>query len=508
MRNRHASGGIAALAVGVLALAAAAALPPQAKAEEVTVTIALASDVPSLDPTLDTSPIGQNVRLNIYDQLTTVAPDGSTEPKLAESWQVSEDGRVWTFTLRSDATFHDGSPVTVDDVIWTYDTIRADETSPVRAYLSKVESIERLSDSQLRITLIEPWAPFDRQVALISITSQAAYETMGAAAFGRAPVGSGPYRLVEWVKDDRIVMQANPDYWGGAPDIDTIVLRPIPADASRASALISGEVDIVPLLPPQLAEGLAARDGLDIIEVPSHRVVYLGFNVGNGILGDADFRRAVDYAIDREAITNQLLRGLGEPIGQLVAPVTFGHDPTIAPTPFDPDRARRHLELSGYAGETITLQFPNNNVASNNAVAQAVAGFLTEVGIDVQLQGMEYTAFFPLWLNRQLGGMNMFSFGPTNLDADLPLTSLYETGRTRGYWEDPETDAMVRAQRAEADPDARRALISAIWRKTRDEVIYSTLYNEVHVWGVNERITVSPRADGIVRLTEIGVTGE
>lgn len=481
---------------------------PAATAAEGTVTIAMASDVPSLDPTLDTSPIGQNVRLNVFDQLTQIAPDGSVEPRLAKSWEVSEDGKTWTFTLRTDATFHDGSPVRVDDVIWTYDTIRSNEKSSVRPYLSKIESMEKLSEDQLRITLVEPFAPFDRQVSLVSIASQKAYESMGAAEYGRNPVGSGPYKLVEWIKDNRIVMEAYDEYWGGEPSVETMILRPIPADASRAAALISGEVDIVPLLPPQLAESLSERDGIDIVEVQSHKVVYLGFNVKNGILGSVDFRRAVDHAIDREAITEQLLRGLGVPSGQIVAPVSFGYDPSVKPTEYDPELARELLAKSGYDGAEILLQYPNNNVASNDAVAQAVAGYMREIGINVQLQGMEYTAFFPLWVNRQLEGMSMFSYGPTNLDADLPLTSLYETGRTRGYWEDPKTDELVRAQRAESDPEKRQELISKIWEMTKDQVIYSLLYNETHVWGIKDRVSVEPRADGIVRLSEIEIVGD
>ena len=185
--------------------------------------------------------------------------------------------------------------------------------------------------------------------------------------------------------------------------------------------------------------------------------------------------------------------------------MTFGYDPSIQPTAYDPAAAKEALAKSGYAGEPVVMQYPNNNVASNDAVAQAVVGYLQAVGINAQLQGMEYTAFFPLWLGRKLNEMHMFSYGPTNLDADLPLTSLYETGRTRGYWENEETVKLARAQRATADEAKRKELISQIWKQTKDEVIYSLLYNETHVWGVGPRIEVAPRADGLVRLREISL---
>lgn len=490
--------------IGIVAAASLAlSTVNPAIAEDAVVVIAVPSDVPSLDPTLDTSPIGQNVRLNIFDQLTEIATDGSVNPRLATEWSTSDDNLTWTFKLNTNTKFHDGSSVTIDDVIWTYTKIMNDEKSSVRSYLSKIKELDRVSDSKLRIVLKEPFAPFDRQVSLISIVSRAAYEKLGPAQFGRTPIGSGPYKRVRWLKDDRIEMEAFANYWAGAPAVKKVLFRPIPSDASRASALASGEVDIVPLLAPQLAEGLASRAGISIIKVQSHKVVYLGFDVRNGILGNVEFRRAVDMAIDRNAITESLLRGLGEPIGQIVAPVSFGYDPSMHPTAYKPEKAKKQLEKSGYAGETIIIQYPNNNVASNDAVAQAVAGYMTAIGIKTQLQGMEYTAFFPLWIARKLNSMHMFSYGPTNLDADLPLTSLYETGRSRGYWSNLETDKLVRAQRAESDPERRRALISKVWAQTKDFVIYSTLYNETHVWGVGRRVTITPRADGLVRLREI-----
>src|SRR5690606_7818885 len=128
--------------------------------------------------------------------------------------------------------------------------------------------------------------------------------------------------------------------------------RPIPADASRASALMSGEVDLVPLLPPQLADGLEGRNGIDVVKVPSHKVVYIGFDVRNGIFGDVEFRRAVDMSIDRAAITGNLLRGLGEPAAQVVTQASFGYDPSLVPTAYDPEGAKEALARSAYKGET------------------------------------------------------------------------------------------------------------------------------------------------------------
>lgn len=491
---------------GAMLMAAAFTFAPPVSAQSSgKVTVAMPSDVPSLDPTIDTSPIGLNVRLNVYDQLTEISADGKIMPRLAVSWEASPDALTWTFTLRDNAKFHDGKPVTADDVLWTYNKIMADTKSSVRTYLSKIKSIEKLSDHKLRIILLEPFAPFDRQVSLVSIVSKEAFERLGATQFNQTPIGSGPYKVVRWVKDDRIELEAFADYWDGPAKVKNATFRPIPAEASRVATLLSGEIDVVPMLPPALAERLNNSAGTKAQKVDSHKIIYLGYDVTNGILGNLDFRKAVDSAIDREAIASKLLRGFGKPIGQVVAPVSFGYDAAVAPTKYDAELAKKLLQNSGYKGEKVVIQYPSANFNSTDEVVQAVAGYMKAVGINVELQGMEYTAFFPLWAGRKLNSMHAFSYGPTTLDADLPLTSLYETGRSRGYWSDAKVDELIRAQRAEPHADKRKALITQVWKISKENVVYSPLYTETHVWGIRDRVRITPRPDGLVRLRDIGL---
>ena len=502
------TGLVARVLTGVVMVAAVIASAQSASAQAPgKVTIAMPSDVPTLDPTIDTSPIGLNVRLNVYDQLTEIGPDGSIMPRLAVSWEASADALTWTFVLRENSKFHDGKPVTADHVLWTYNKIMADTKSSVRTYLSKIKSMEKLSDHKLKFVLIEPFAPFDRQVSLVSIVPKEAYERLGATQFNQTPIGSGPYKVVRWVKDDRIELEAFADYWDGAAKVKNATFRPIPAEASRVATLLSGEIDVVPMLPPVIAERLNSA-GTKAQKVDSHKIIYLGYDVTNGILGNLDFRKAVDSAIDREALSTKLLRGYGKPTAQVVAPVSFGYDPSMAPTKFDPELAKKLLQSSGYKGEKIVIQYPSANFNSTDEVVQAVAGYLKAVGINAELQSMEYTAFFPLWAGRKLNSMHAFSYGPTTLDADLPLTSLFETGRSRGYWSDPKVDELIRAQRAEPQADKRRALITQVWKVSKDNVVYSPLYTETHVWGIRDPVRITPRPDGLVRLRDIEIVGK
>ncbi len=486
--NRRSFG--AAFAVAILV---AAATPALAAGDRL--VVAQTSDVLTLDPRLDTSPIGLNVFQNIFDQLTRIEADGSVAPHMASKWESSPDLTTWTFTLRPGMKFHDGSPVRIDDVIWTYKSVLADAKSPVRAYLTKIKSMEKLGDDKLVLTLDAPWAPFPRQVSLVSIVSQAAFERLGPEKFAQTPIGSGPFRLVRWTKDEAVELEAFADYWEGAPKVKTVIFKPVPSEAGRSAALLSGEIDIVPGLPPTMVDRLASARGVIVEKVNSNRVNYIGINAENPILADARVRRAMDMAIDRVAIATKLLRGLGIPTGQLPASVTFGFDPTLQPVAYDPDKARALLKETNYKGEKIVFQYPNNRVAFGEQVAQTVAGYLTAIGMNVELQGMEYAAYFPLWTQRKMQALYMHSFGPSIMDSDLIMQFFYETGPSRGYFDDKEANALSLAQRAEPVQEKRKAIFARVWRLSLEQAPYLPLYNEVQAYGMRSNIKWKPRAD-------------
>ncbi len=476
------------------------ALPALAASGQV--SVALQGDFPSLDSSKDSSPIGYNLRLNVYDSLTDIEADGSVGARLATEWSASDDATVWTFKLRGDARFHDGTPVTVDDVVWTYEKILTDTTSPVRTWITIVDKVEKVDETTVRFTLNRPFSIFHRQTTFVWILPRATYEAMGEQAFSQAPVGSGPYMVKEWRKDDRLVLEANPDYWDGEPALKTAIFRPIPAEASRVAALLTGEIDIVPVLPASLFEQVRNADGVKAGTADGFRVMYLGFNTTYGALSDVKLRQAIDKAIDRDAITRQLLRGIGSPAAQIVPPVNFGFDETRTPTAYDPDGARALVAESHYDGETIPFQYPSNNLAMANEVAQAIAGYLSAVGINVKPEPMEYTAFFPAWSQRKMTAMYFFAFGSSVYDADSSMTGLYEEG-SRIYEVVPEIDALAKEQRAQTDQAKRKEMFSRIFEINQQTLPYVPLYNEMQAYGVREGIDWTPRPDGYVRFYEV-----
>ena len=400
-----------------------------------TIVVSQGSDVLTLDPTLDTSPIGINVFRNVFDALTRIEADGSVAPLLAESWTVSEDTKIWEFAIRSNSKFHNGQPVTVDDIVWTYQHLAAELKSPVRTYINKLKTVEPAGGNTVKFTLSEPFAAFDRQVSLISIISKQAFEEIGAARFALAPVGSGPFRVVRWVKDDRVELAAFGDYWAGAPKIKTLIFKPVPSETTRAAALSSGELDVVAILPPALVNSLSSRKGLKIEKVASNKVVYVGFNITNPLLSDVRIRQAVDFAIDRNALTSRLLRGLGKPSGQVIAPVTSGMRRRSSRPRSIPHVRNNWWQLRDTKAKKSRFSIPIT-ISHSEKSAQAIANYLGNVGINVDLQGMEYSAYFPLWSNRKIIGMHLFAYGPSIMDAELAIGSLYvSSGRV--YWDDP-----------------------------------------------------------------------
>lgn len=471
----------------------------RASAQSRPLVVGRPTDARTLDPAMDTSDIGRGVFKNIFDQLIDIAGDGSAEAGLAVSWTTNDDASVWEFALREGVRFPNGSTLTAEDVLFSFERIMTNEASPMRTYTRLIKQVVAPGPMTVRFELSEPFTPFLRQLSLVPIVPKYAYEQTGRD-FAVEAEGSGPYRVVEWVRDGRMVFRANDDYWRGAPAIKEVVLRPIPADNSRVAALLSGEIDVMPALPPSSLRQLEADADLEIQTIASNRVVYLASNVRHPLLSDPKLRRAIDLSINREAIVSRLLRGSGKAEGQLVAPSVFGYDPAFTPVQQDVEAARALVAESSYDGTVIPLQYASNRFPFAAEVAQAVAGFLDAIGVKVALQGMEYTAMFPLWANMELPALHLFSFGPTSMDASLVINSLFNT---RPYFDSDEARALNLEQLAASDETERQAIISRLWQLNRDQAGYLPLYNEFQSFGSRRSVAFTARADEHIQFNEL-----
>ena len=484
----------AALALG-FAFTLTSALPVSAQDKD-TVKAALVQDPESLDPIYDTNLPALTVFYNIFDQLAGIDPTGKVVPRLAKEWTASADLKIWKFTLREGATCQDGSPINAADVLFTFNTAMTDPKSRVGGYLTAIDKIEAKGDYEVDFTLKSPYAPFDRQVTLVPIVCKAAYEKMGAAAYAKKPVGSGPYEVVNWAAGDSITLKRYDGYWGDKGIYPNVIFNIVPDETTRANAVQSGDLDVA-LLGPSNVTAVKDSGAVDVVSQQSNRVIYLGFNSTQTWLGKPEMRKGIDLAIDRAAVAEKLLAGSVTPTSQLVATASFGYDSTIPATTADVAKAKELLKAAGYDGSAITLSYPTTGLPQIDQIAQAVGFFLQQAGVTTTLDPQEANTYINTWFTDKLPGLYLFAFAPSILDADLPMTMLLKTGG-QGYNSDPDIDALLDKELTQADPKERAATFSQISTMVNAKTYYAPLFNDTYIYGVSKGTKWKPRPDGMM----------
>jgi peptide/nickel transport system substrate-binding protein len=373
-----------------------------------TLRVAVPTFPNSLDASIAAERNAQNVSWQMFDSLVWANEQNIIEPALAERWEVSDSGTEYTFYLRRGVTFHNGEPFNADAVVYSWERgIR-----PVMEWSDRwaqANSVEKIDEYTVRITTEEP------DPLLLGVMAQhwnivpPGYTAeAGDDAFGEAPVGTGPFMFVEWAREDRIVMERNPDYWReGLPRVDRVIFRPIPEASTRMAAIQTGEIDIVNRLTFEQAEALERVSGVEVVTYPIDRVFYIAFNnLTTGVdepTEDARVRRAMNYAVDRQAIIDSLFGGRAQLATGLMTESNLGYDHSISPYPYDPDRARRLLAEAGYPdGFEIGYAAPSGAYTNFEQVAEAIQGYLSEVGIRTDLDIMESGRYWDLEAEKQL----------------------------------------------------------------------------------------------------------
>lgn len=466
---------------------------PEAEAGPSRLTVAMTSDLLTLYPINETV-VGTDVFGHIFDPLVAIAGDGSLEPRLAVSWTTA-DSLVWDFEIHPDAMWHDGTPVTANDVAYTFNLVAGDDTLATHGYVRMLDRAEAVGPTTVRFNLKTPVAVFDRWASLIAVLQEGTADRTTPEEFTQAPIGSGPYRFVSLTGSERLLLEANEDYHLGRSPIDEIEFVSVPSPSARLAGLRTGELDVISGVPVAEVAALQSEDGVRVVAAPNNRIQYLGLNPNNAPLDDLRVRQAINLAIDRTALTEQALEGLGDPAGQPAAPVTFGYsdDPRFAPPAYDPEAARALLAEAGYDGRTpVNVVYPTSDLPFAASTAEIVAGYLTAVGIPVQLEPVEWGTLIQRWRATDFPNIHLFGYGPSILDANLIINSLYQTG-SRGYFFTEEMDQLAVDQAAEADRAARLALIERIWEIDQDNMLNVWMFNEYDAYAVSDRVEWTPR---------------
>ncbi len=510
---------MAAMAAAVAFSGASIAAP--ALAQEL--KIGIKTEPSALDPQFHT--LNPNIQVAAYFFDALVAQDATlkTKPALALSWKAIDD-TTWEFKLRPNVKFHDGSPFTAEDVVFTYERIPKVPNSPgpYTIYTRSMKSFEIVDPLTLRIHTNGPAPLLPLDVAALPILSKKAMagaapegKTTAELNSGNGLVGTGPFKFVEWQRGSRIVAERNDNYWGPKPYWKTVILRPLSNNTTRVAALLSGDVDLIEDPPTTDLAKLKTDPKITLAKAISNRVIYIALDQhgeppigipdtnGKNPLMDKRVREALSIAIDRKGIDDKIMEGVAMPAGDLL-PYPMGG--TAKDTPidkYDPARAKKLLEEAGYPkGFSITLGAPNGRYINDLKIAQAVASMWTRIGVKTDVDANAPPVFFK---NRDSFkyGAYMAGWGASTGELSNALKSLAATpdrakgmGTTNsGRHSNKEMDAKLVEALGTIDDTRREALLGEASKILMAEHGLIPIHFEVSVWAMRKGLTYPGRAD-------------
>ncbi len=510
-------------------LAAATALTlGAAPATAETLRFAYQTDVNTLDPHGLNETFTLGFQGNIYEGLTRRAPDLAIEPSLATHWELLEPTR-WRFHLRQGVTFHDGSPFTADDVVFSAERTLA-EGSDLRTRLAGVVEVIAVDEHTVDFVTEVPnpvlhaewdtWYIMDREWAEANgATRPTNVADQGGAFAHRHANGTGPFMLERRDADVRTTAVVNPNWWDTPEhNLTEVVFQPIASDSTRVAALLSGEMDMVFPVPIQDVPRVDSTDGVNALTGPELRTIFLGLDQdrdellhssvrGANPFTDRRVRQAMYQAIDMDAIVTHVMRGQATAATTMVAPGVQGFPEDLRRHPFDPETAKALLAEAGYPGGfAVTLDCTNDRYVNDEAICQALVGMLARIGIRVDLLAQTRSLYFAKVLAQ--GGYDtslyMLGWTPGSFDSWNALYNLVHSRTPDGAgafnlggYANPEIDALTADILTETDLDARTALIHRAWRVLHDDAGYIPLHQQALAWGVRDGVSVAQRADDL-----------
>ena len=446
------------------------------------VVIGLQLEPPTLD--LTSSPaaaIPQVLLYNVYETLVKLEADGSISGLLAESWEVSDDGLTYTFSLRDGVAFHNGDTLDADDVVFSItNVLTKDPAHPFATTLAPISNVTAVDASTVEITVSQVSAN------LLFYLTQGQGVILNEAAIGtieNEPVGTGPFRFSSWTVGDSIVLEKNPDYWGEPALLETVTFRYINDPNALNNAMLAGDLDIIAgVSAPELLSAFESDDRFQVLQGLTNGEVTLSLNGRNAPLDDPLVRQAITHAIDRQAVVDLAYAGYGTVIGTFSTPLDPWYRDLTDVYPYDPDRARELLAEAGVSDVTLRMVLPPTSYATRSG--EIIASQLAEVGINVEITNVEWG----VWLE------DVF----TNYDYDMSIVAhveprdVFQYGNPEYYWGDDSPQVAPILAEAEAEPD----------EATRND-LYASVLEEITAVAADNWLFVLPA----LSVIEQGVTG-
>jgi len=505
---------LAILLVGLLTLGF---LSAGSAAAETSLVVAVDTPPRMMNPHGDDSDAGLSFMANFFDGLLQrKGPDGKLVPALAERWE-HPDLLTWRFYLRKGVTFHNGNPFNAEDVKFSFERLSNPEVSEFLNTGKSIDSITIIDDYTVEIKTKTPIPWFANNLHQIFIMDKESTEQRDPGDVMVRPIGTGAYKLVEWVKGSYVRMEANENYWEGAPAIKKVEVRPITESSTRFAALVSGQADIMTGVPVELFEKVKANPKVEVVSRPARRSIFLALgNKPGDPWADIRVRKAMYMAINEDEIIEKVMRGHATPAAQIPDPPTIGYNPAIKRLPYDPEGARKLLKEAGYEnGFEITLTGPNDRYVQDEKIAEAVAKYLAKVGIKVKLDVKPKSIFFP---EVSEGSLQFYLIGWFDGTFDMGRT-YFKLAHTRddakGYgglngasYSDPKLDEMLEATADMVDPAQRKKALEELNRYAMEEkIVWIPLHYQEDLYAMQKGkgIVFQPRPDRWMVYKEIGV---
>ena len=508
----------------LMLVAAASAAMLAAPAYAQTLRWAAQNDILTLDPHSQNHATTNAILMHAYEGLTRYNDKYQVEPALATKWTYISPTQV-RFELRKGVKFHDGTPFTADDVVFSFGRIRQPQGT-MGIYVTGINEIKKIDDHTVDFIMAAPNPLLLRNIIDFRIMSKSWAEknkTTNAQDYknkeenfaSRTVMGTGPYKITGWTPEQRITMTQNADWWDKhTGNVKEVIYTPIKSDPTRVAALLSGDVDMLTDLPTQDIARLRQDSKLKVVDGPEVRTIYLAPDMGSPELkhsnikgknpfADKRVRQALSMAIDREAIKRNIMRGLSIPAGLMVAPGVNGHSPELdTPVKTDVEGAKKLLADAGYPnGFEVRLNCPNNRYVNDEEICQAVVAMWARVGVKATLAAENMATFIQKVQNFD-SSIYLLGWGVATYDAQYSLQSLIRT-RTTGAdgnfnfskVSDATVDRLVDAMKTETDATKRNTMIRDALVRTKEEVLTIPLHHQMRPWAMKAGVTTIHRSD-------------
>ncbi len=493
--------------LALLLLPAGAKAAPKGK-----VVLGMAGSLTTFDPhTFSSLPISMH-HPNVFETLLARAPDGSLVNQLAESYKMAAP-KTWEFKLRKGVKFSNGDALDAAAVKFSFERILDPKMkSRQYRYFKSIARVEAVDERTVRIHTKKPDPMLPPFLAIYGfIVPPKYYKKHDKKYLSRHPVGSGPFVMKRWRKGQEVVYEANPNAWR-KPRVKTAVVKFIPESTTRVSALISGDVDVIDNLPPALSGRVRASGTASVIAKQSPRTNYILMVIKEGAPWmDVRVRKAMNLAINRDAITKNVMMGFAKPVAIIQGPASFGYNPDLKPYPYDPAQAKKLLAEAGYPkGFSFDVYIPRGRFMMGKEALEGIAGQWSQVGLKANVRVMEWGAMKKIIFSKYKKNVKPFLYYlarmNTAFSAEHMFAGAISSRSAYGGFRDKAVDGMINDARATLENKAREKKYQEIARVLRHEKVpIIPLYQTFRIFGANKKIDWQPRADGKLIAAEVGL---